>query len=206
MFPMPNITPTSPPVVSFLAAFATSITGLAIGAARSDRIVVVAAQREDDTNTTCPLPTINGAAPTVVYQGSAPDNMCIAYAVVPTGTTVDIAGGQARTAAWLIVGATTLDQTITNTGTGTSIDLTSTMPGDAGVIIGIARSRSSMGTSSATGSGTVTGVVKDTSTTSGGGSSGWVAASGYTTGGSGTLSLSQTNSYSSGIAAAGVFK
>lgn len=205
-FPMPFIPPSINPIVTFLGAFSNSASGLSIGTARSDRIVVVAAQREDDTNTTCPLPTINGAAPSVVYQGSAPDNMCIGYSVVTTGTTVDIAGGQTRTAAWVITGVTTLDQTITNTGTGTAIDLTGTMPTKRGAIVGIARSRSNMGTSSATGSGTISGVVKDTSTTSGGGSSGWVAASGYTTSGSGTLSLSQTNSYSSGIAAAGVFK
>jgi phytoene dehydrogenase-like protein len=205
-FPFTLMTVYKRPSVSFLGAFSTSSTGMAIGQARPDRIVVVAAQREDDSSTTCPMPTINGVTASTVYQGVAPDNMCIGYAVVPTGTTVSVADGQTRTAAWVIQGASTLEQSITNSGTGTSIDLTGTMPQPYGVMIGIARSRSTMSTSSVTTSGLVSSGVKDTSTTSGGGSSGWVAASALTNGaGSGTMTLTNSTSYSSGIAAAGVF-
>lgn len=205
-FPFPAIPPIISPEITFLGAFSTSASGLSIGNARSDRIVVVAAQREDDTVTTCPLPRINGANPTVVYQGVEADNMCLAYLAVPTGTTVSITNGQIRTAAWLVTGVTELDQAINNSGTGTSITLSGTMPSRKGAFIAIARSRSNMGSSSVSSSGQIGTATKDTSSTSGGGTSGWVAGSALTLGaGSGSFTLSQTNNYFTGIAAGGVF-
>lgn len=198
--------PSSRPAISFLGAFSTSSSGISIGPARSDRIIVVAAQREDDTNTTCPLPTINGSASTVVYQASAQDNMCIGYAVVPTGTTVDIAGGQTRTAAWMITNVTSLLTTLTGSGTSTSISLNYDYPSSYCAVIGIARSRSSMGTSTMSATGTLASATKDTSTTSGSGNSGWVAGNASSqNSGTGVLSFGNSNNFSSGIAAAGVF-
>ncbi len=80
------------PQVEFLGAFTNGAgTGLDVGPARSDRVVVVAAQRELDAASAFATPTINGSAATILVQPAISDPMVMAYAFVPTGTTANLA-------------------------------------------------------------------------------------------------------------------
>lgn len=198
-----------PPEISFLGAFANGGgTGLAIGPARPDRIIVVAAQKEQDGTTAFATPTINGGGATIIVQPAISDPVVMGYAVVPSGTTVDLAcTGGTRMFGWVITGVTVLDQTITNTSSTVDLDLTGTMPAEPSVIIGIARGRSTQSSFSSSISGVLNNGVTDSFSTSGSGNSSWVGARAKSDGsGSGTLRLTGSNAFSSGYGAAAVFK
>lgn len=196
------------PMVSFLGAFTNGAgSALDIGPARTDRIVVVAAQRELDAATAFATPTINGTAATIIVQPAVSDPMVMAYAFVPTGTTANLAcTNGTRMFGWVITGVTALDHFLTGTVSGTNYILTTDMPAQPSVIIGIARSRSTQTTYSASVSGVLDDVVTDAHSTSGSGNSSWVGAHAKSDGpGSGTLTLTGSNNYSAGYGAAAIF-
>lgn len=196
------------PMVEFLGAFANGAgASLAIGPARTDRLVVVAAQKEQDAGTAFATPTINGAAATILVQPSISDPVVMGYAFVPTGTTVALAcTGGTRMFGWVVTGVTALDQVFTGTVSSTNYILTATMPAQPSVIIGIARSRSTQTSYSASVSGVLDDVVTDAYSTSGSGASSWIGAHAKADGpGSGTLTLTGSNAYSSGYGAAAIF-
>lgn len=194
----------TPPEITFLGNGNGSFS---IGAARSDRIVVVASQREDDTTTTVPTPTINGVAATAIDQRSAADNMGLFYAVVPSGTSVTIAGGSTRTSSWMITNVNQLAQS--NVGSGATATLTitpSSWPDLPAAIIGIARTRSTMSGGTMGGSGVVNTVVTDYTNASGGGASGVIYGHALTDGaGAGSVTFTSGSAFSSGLCAIGVF-
>lgn len=196
------------PIVDFLGAFTNGAgSALAIGPARTDRIVVVAAQKEQDATTAYATPTINGVAATILVQPSISDPVVMGYAFVPTGTTVALAcAGGTRMFGWVITNVTALDQVLTGTVSGANYIITGTMPAQPSVIIGIARSRSTESSYSASVSGVLEDVVTDAYSTSGGNASSWIGAHAKADGpGSGTLTLTGSNNYSAGYGAAAIF-
>lgn len=195
----------APPAVYASAAFNTSVSNFDIGPARSDRIIVVAAQVEDDTTRQTSAPTISGVTLLPVYNPTEPDNEGMWYAVIPTGTTLTITGGKTRSAYWVLTGVTGLEAQPTGSSATSNIAL-SVNPTKSAVVCAIARSRSSMGASSPNASGSLGTPTLLTSSTSGGGNSGWMAVSALAAaGGSGTLNMQQANAYSSGTGGGGVF-
>lgn len=177
-----------------------------IGNPRSDRIVVVAGQREQDGTSAHPSITINGVDATAIYNTGTTDPMFLGYAQVATGASVSIAGGVSRSAAWLLRGVSALQQVLTASGTSPAIDIAVTLPAAPSAIIGIARSRSLMASGSVQVSGVLRDAALDASSVSGSGNSGWVTGHAYADGdGAGIMSLISANNFNSGLAAAGVF-
>lgn len=196
------------PIVGFLGAFANGAgAALNIGPARADRIVVVAAQKEQDAATPFATPTINGSAATIIVQPGISDPIVMGYAFVPTGTTVALAcTGGTRMFGWVITGVTALNQTLIGTVSANNCIITGTMPPEPSVIIGIARSRSTESSYSASVSGVLDDVVTDAYSTSGGNASSWVGAHAKADGpGTGTLTLTGSNNYSAGYSVGAVF-
>ncbi len=196
------------PQVTFLGAFANGGgTGFNIGPARPDRIVVVAAQRELDAATPFGTPTINGSGATILVQPAISDPMVMAYAFIPTGTTADLAcTNGTRMFGWVITGVTALDQVMNGVVSGTNYTFSPTMPAQPSVIIGIARSRSTESSYSASVTGVLTDVVTDAYSTSGSGNSSWIGAHAKADApGDATLVLTGSNNYSSGYGAAATF-
>lgn len=196
------------PDVSFLGmTVAASASGLAIGPERPDRIVIVAGQKEQDASGAFAVPTINGTAATIIAQPSMSDPIVMGYAFVPTGTTVNIAAsGALRVCGWVLINVSALYQTLTGAISGVDCIVTGTMPAQPSAIISFARSRSTESSYSASISGVLKDVVTDAYSTSGSGASSWVMAHAKSDGpGSGTLTMTGSNSYSSGYGAAAVF-
>lgn len=196
------------PMVTFLGAFANgSGLGFDIGPARPDRVVVVAAQRELDAATAFGTPTINGSAATILVQPAISDPMVMAYAFVPTGTTADLAcTNGSRMFGWVITGVTALDQVMNGVVSGANYTFSPTMPAQPSIIIGIARSRSTESSYSASVTGVLTDVVTDAYSTSGSGNSSWIGAHAKADApGAATLVLTGSNNYSSGYGAAAIF-
>lgn len=196
------------PQVAFLGAFTNgSGIGFDIGPVRPDRVVVVAAQRELDAASAFATPTINGIAATILVQPAISDPMVMAYAFVPTGTTVNLAcTSGTRMFGWVITGVTALDQVLNGTASGANYIISPTMPSQPSVIIGIARSRSTQSSYSASVSGVLEDVVTDAYSVSGSGASSWIGAHAKADApGAGTLTLTGSNTYSSGYGAAAIF-
>lgn len=194
------------PEITFLGTFNASGATFDIGPERPDRIVVIAGNRESDGAGQVTL-SLDGVAPTYVYQGSTADPMALGYAVKPTGTTVLCGGNGSRSMAWLITGVTSLQRSITGSVSGAVATLAATMPGQEAAVIGISRTRSSAGlTATASASGTVNDPVLDYCYAIGSGNSQLTGAHGIAKGaGAGSLIITQSAAFSSGIAAGAVF-
>lgn len=192
-----------PPEISFLG---NGNGSFAMGAARPDRIIVVAVQYESDASVQVSVPTCNGVAMTAIDRRTAPDPMGLFYAVVPTGTTATIANGETRTSTWMITNVNQLADSVVGSGSTASISLTRTMPSAPAAIIGIARTRSEMTSGTMSGSGVITGVTVSRVFNSAAAASGGVFGYALTTGaGSGTLTFTSGVAFSSGLSAMAIF-
>jgi len=195
-----------PPEITFLGNGNNTFD---IGSARTDRIVVVAVQGEADSASVAPIPTINGTPAEIIDRRSAADRMGLFYAVVPTGTTVTIAGGinAGRTSTWLITNVNQL--ALSEVGSGATPELTLTpesWPSLPAAVIGIARTRSNMSSGEMGGSGVVNSVVTDNTANSGSGSSGIIYGHALTDGaGVGSVTFTSAANFSAGLCAIGVF-
>jgi hypothetical protein len=194
------------PIITFLGTFTSAQTGVDIGPARPDRIVVLAANRESDGASTQNL-VIGGTAPTYAYQPTDADPMSIGFKVVPTGTTIGYsATSSGRAMAWLITGATQLFDTFIGSASGVNVDMTGVMPPDEAAIIAAVRSRSTESSFTGSGSSGLRNFSLDGFFTSGSGNSQIAGASVYSTGPtSETVRITGSNAFSSGIGAAAIF-
>jgi hypothetical protein len=206
-FPFTQMGGNAPDVAFLGMTVAASASGLSIGPGRPDRIVVVAAQKEQDASGAFATPTINGTAATIIVQPAISDPLVMGYAFVPSGTTVNLACSAAlRICGWVLTGVSALNQTLTGAVSGADYTITGTMPAQPSVILGIARSRSTESSYSASVSGVLRDVATDAYSTSGSGASSWIMAHAQSDGpGAGTLVMTGSNSYSSGYGAAAVF-
>lgn len=134
------------PEVTFLGRFPGSLSGVSIGAARPDRIIVCAGFFESDAGNAVGAPTINGVASTIISQPVISDPMGMFFAFAPTGTTLSIPGLGSVCIAWMITGVTAGMFSSVGGGTGASTYTASlSAPPRAGIFVGVARSRSSSG-------------------------------------------------------------
>lgn len=97
----------TPLVVTYLG---TNGTGLSIGPARPDRIIVAIGFGENDAGGSMSSVTFGGVAGTILYSPTVSDSFGMAYKYVTTGTTVDVSIGQyglVRTEFYMITGVKT---------------------------------------------------------------------------------------------------
>lgn len=198
-----------PPEISYLG---TNPTGVAIGAARSDRLIVVFCFGESDAGAALSSMTIGGNAATIINNPTMSDPMGCGYLNVPTGTTVDISAsmsGLQRYEIFMITGLQSgvLDTSqATSTSGSTCTQSLTTAAAQSAIICG-ARSRSSMGSYTVTGSGTGANMVVNAYGNSGGGGNhSWVVGSGLAdTAGSATINENGSGAFSSGYGFAASF-
>lgn len=197
------------PTITFLGSFvAASASNLSIGPARPDRIIVVAAQRERDPAELQASPTVNGNAMTIIAQPQISDPLVMSYAVVTTGTSINIAATSAqRLMAWSITGVTSLHLSATATSATTVVDMGTSSMVSGAAVIAVARTRSTMGSYTAGTTGALGTAAVPAYTASGGNQSGWAGTSALSTGtGNATIRLIGGSNFSSGYGIAGIFK
>lgn len=202
----------SPLLITYLG---TGLTGVAIGPARSDRALVTVGFGENDAGGAFSALTYNGVAATMLYGPTVSDSFGMGWAMVASGTTVDIAptqlGGQVWHT-WMITGLKTgLHGSQSGSSSGTTLGITTGTPAQKSAFIMGARSRSSSGSFTSNGSG---GILAGSPTLdaganfSGGSNPSLWAISGYgdKSGSNITVNANGSSSFDSGIGFLAVFK
>lgn len=192
----------APLTVTYLG---TNPTGLAIGPARSDRIVVAIGYGENDAGGAMSAVTFNGVGGTILYNPTLSDSFGMAYKFVTTGTTCDVAitqYGLIRTEFYMITGVKT---GFYAGAAGWSPAAVGT-PNKPSVVIMGARNRSSSGSFSAYATGAALSFQLDHGFNhAGGGNPAIWAASGYGDSSGGTFNANVTGTLGDPAGYAAVF-
>lgn len=183
----------APIVISYLGFDLSSVD---IGPERADRIIVYAGVGEDDSPATLSSCMFNGISGTIIANPAVPDNGGMAYAVVPTGTTITVVPSQPGFRIgflWIITGYKYGFDNVATTGAST---VNPTTPMTNSTIVGFARARGpGIGGLSMSGSGLLGSSFLDANVNTGGGTAPSVTVGhGYGNATGGTLAISGSGS------------
>lgn len=166
-----------------------------IGPDRPDRWIVAFMVTENDGAAAMSSCTFNGVAGTVADSPSMADGAGIAYANVPTGSTVSFAQsglfGSTVVEMYMITGVQSgyYDK---STGAGT---VNPSVPSGIAGLIMASRSRGSNGSTSASAGSGATNIKDNGGNFGGGGNPSWIVSHGYSDGSVSPVSLSQSGSF-----------
>lgn len=192
----------------------TGVTGVNIGPARSDRIIVAIGIGENDAAGSMSGATFNAAAGTVIYGPTRSDSFGMAYKNVPTGTTVDVVVTQFGLQVvhlYMITGYKVgFDNFAANTSAGTTLSCAVTTPAADCAIIAGAQSSFPASFSAHTSSGDVkpgSMTFDSTGNTAGGSNPSWAVshATGNKTGAGATITANCAG-FAAGVGCVAVFK
>lgn len=201
----------NPPIqITYLG---TNGTGLSIGPARPDRIIVAIGYGENDAGGAMSSCTFSGSAGTIIYNPTISDSFGMAYKVVSSGTSCDVSISQfgfIRAEYYMITGIKAgYHGGSSGSSSGTSLGITVGTPAQECALIMGSRSRSSNGSFNAYATGGTTGMTLNHGFNhAGGGNPSCWASSGYgdRSGSNVTATHSGSGAYDSGYGFCAVFK